>query len=111
MFYLAGIKRELLAQYQLLALRNNLNLITVTSSTMALLKLYKHNQGSQFRHSQLGIDLATHNHRVEHILDELVLNRYVTADPSLSITMQDEAPFLLPMLGLFIMRNTNNEYD
>lgn len=108
MFYVTGIARDLLFQYHLVALRSNLNLITVTSRTMALLNLYKQSKGSQFRHSQLGIDLAKHNNRVDQIIDETFLIKTVSVDQNLDCAMSNEVQFLLPAFGLFLMRNKNN---
>jgi hypothetical protein len=104
-FYVAGMKRELLFQYQLLAIRNQLNLIIITASTMALLNLYKYNKGAQFRHSQLGIELAKHNHHIDQIFDESIFNNLLSIDPTITIPTQDEIPSILTSLGLFIMRN------
>jgi len=109
MFYVSGIKREQLFQYQLLAINNQLNLISVTSDTMALINLYEHTKGSQFRHSQLGIDLLENNHQVNHIISESILDELVSIDPSVCVDIKTEAPSLLSALGLFITRNKTNE--
>jgi len=108
MFYVAGIKREQLFQYQLLALKNNLNLVAISPSTTAFLGLYKHSKADQFRQSQLGLELEQHNHRVEQLLDESLIDQMVTIDPSLSIDTTNEARHLLPALGLFLMRNRSH---
>jgi len=107
MFYAAGIKRELIFQYQLLALRNNLNLITITPAAIALLGLYKHSKGSQFRHSQLGIELAQYNNRIEQLFDSVSLNTLIKENPDINIHTKD-IQCILPSLGLFLMRDDCN---
>jgi len=109
-FYVTGIKRDLLLQYQLVALRSNLNLVAIAPSTMALFNLYKHKQGTQFRHSQLGIDLANNDNHVEDIIDKPFVNRTLTFDQKLTIDFGNESRFILPAFGLFLIRNKNDAY-
>lgn len=106
-FYAAGITRELLFQYQLLALRTHLNLIAVTPATIGLLGLYKHSKGSQFRQSQLGIELTKHNNRIDQLFDEKFLADMIIPAPGVTVN-QTDTNVLLASLGLFLMRNEQN---
>jgi len=107
-FYLCGIKRDLLFQYQLLAIKNKINLISLAPYTLSLLHLYKYLQGNQFRHSQLGCDLMNNQHQAEQLFTPEMIKQVVIKDPTISIELDSEIPFLLDTLGLFVTRNQNH---
>ena len=104
-FYIAGITRELLFQYQLLAMQNHLNLTAISPETMGLLNLYKIHKGAQFRHSQLGIELSRHNNDITKMFNEKTLHDVANFGASKVIT-ENHKPALLASLGLFLTRNT-----
>jgi len=106
-FYASGIKREKLFQYQLLAMKNKLNLISITTATMALLNLYHYSKGKHFRHSQLGIELEQNNQKIEHVIPTSIIDDIVYIDPSINVNIKTDASSLLCALGLFITRNKN----
>jgi len=104
-FYVAGISRELIFQYQLLAMRNNLNLIALSPATTALLNLYQEYKGSDFRQGQLGIDLAYHNNDVTKIFNHKTLNNVIYNTKHIN---QTDTEALLASIGLYYMRDKLN---
>ncbi len=104
-FYIAGISRELLFQYQLLAMQNHLNLTAISPEAIGLLSLYKIHKGAQFRHSQLGIELNRHNNDIAKMFDEKIL-RDIAHSITAEITTKTYTTALLASLGLFLTRNT-----
>lgn len=101
-FYLMGMPRTLLLQYQLLAINAQLNLLTITSERMALLKLYEYQHGNAFRRSQLAIDMLRHHNMVEYLFDGDALSRMLYIPSNLAHHRIDDAQHLLSACGLFV---------
>lgn len=101
-FYIAGIPHKILLQYQLLAIAAELNLLTVTTTRMALLKLYQYQQGTAFRRAQLAIDMLQHHNMPEYLFSPDSLKRLLYTPSSLGIDNAKEAPHLLSACGLFV---------
>lgn len=66
-FYVCGIQQQILLQYQLISISAHLPLRLMSSEHMALLHLYHHLSGAQFRHSELGAALAERNNNIEQL--------------------------------------------
>ncbi len=103
-FYVAGIRPEIIFQYQLLALHNKLKLISISSETMGLLALYKKCKGTEFRHSQLGTELTQYNNNVLNLFDENMLSTIIH-DNNTELPLN--SPTLLSSLGLYCIRNNS----
>ncbi|MCA9770519.1 hypothetical protein KC460_04080 [Candidatus Dependentiae bacterium] len=102
-FYVTGIPKEILFQYQLLAVTNHINLITITTYHHALLHLYHFIQGAAFRHSQLAHDIQQHGNRIEFLFTPETILRVIRIHPGLSIDITKEFSWLLGITGLYIM--------
>jgi len=104
-FYVMGMPRTLLLQYQLLAIAAQFNLVTVTSERMALLKLYEYQHGNAFRRSQLAIDMLRHHNMVEYLFDGDTLSRILYIPSNLAHHRIDDTHHLLSACGLFVANN------
>lgn len=102
-FYLCGISREHLAQYQLLAITTRTNIIGITTERMALLKLYQHRHGAAFRYSQFARDLQHHSNNMHDLFSTDTLRRLLLIKPSLRINIEQERHFLSCSFGLFLI--------
>ncbi len=100
-FYVCGIKKTLLLQYQLLAINNGFDTQLVTTERNALLTLYRSLFGSAFRHSHLGVDMSHRNNIVEHLFSRDDLARILSISPNHDISAHDTIP-LLTSCGLFL---------
>ncbi len=100
-FYVCGIKRTLLLQYQLLSISAQIPLCVITTEYMALLHLYRHIFGTAFRHTQLGEALAERNNNVEQLFTKDDLYRVLSIPSSQKIIDKDHIP-LLTACGLFV---------
>jgi hypothetical protein len=101
-FYVTGMPRSLLLQYQLLAISTQCNLITLTSERMALLKLYEYQHGAAFRRSQLAIDMVRHHNMIEYLFDSDTLSRILHIPSALAHHRVHDAHHLLSACGLFV---------
>lgn len=101
-FYVTGMPRTLLLQYQLLAINTQLNLLTITSERMALLKLYEYQHGNAFRRSQLAIDMMRHHNMIEYLFDHDTLSRILYIPSTLAHHRTDDVQHLLSACGLFV---------
>lgn len=108
-FYVVGISRHVIFQYQLLAITHQINLITLTSYQMTLLHLYRFIQGDTFRHSKLAYDINGKNNQLDLLFTQETIARTLTIDPAVTISIADEFPLLLGMVGLFIMEICNEK--
>ncbi len=88
-WYTCGMKRELLFQYQLLAMTAKINLIQITTPTMALLKAYKFLKGD--------------NQRKTNIVDCLNLNGHIR------IRSPHDHAAIVESFGLFLLGKQINE--
>ncbi len=100
--YVCGMSRQLRAQYTLLAFNASLNTILLTTEFMALLEVYRQMYGSAFRRAQLARDMQRHNNQLLNVLQADTLRRMVTVDPALSISLEQELPWLFTALGLYV---------
>ncbi len=98
-FYLCCLKKTLLFQYQLLGIRAQLPLHTITTQGIALLTAYRFIFGAAFRPAQLAMSLTKCN-RLEQLFSRDDLDRLCTITSPLSITTVDTIP-LLVSCGLF----------
>lgn len=101
-FYVTGMPRSLLLQYQLLAISTQCNLLTITSERMALLKLYEYQHGNAFRRSQLAVDMVRHHNMIEYLFDSDALSRLVYIPSTLAHHRVHDAHHLLSACGLFV---------
>lgn len=68
-FYVRGIKKSVLFEYELLARHTELVLTMVTSTYQAQLDAYARIYGKSFRHSQRALDLIKHNYNISESLN------------------------------------------
>lgn len=99
-FYVCSLLKPLLFQYQLVGIRAQLPLHTVTTQSIALLQAYRCIFGSAFRPAQLAIALSQCDSNIEQLFSRDDLGRLCTIDASLHITDADTIP-LLAACGLF----------
>ena len=102
LFYAAGIPKTVLFGYQLLALRNQLNLLKITPRTMSLYQLYKYLYGSSFRNSQLSVHMQQHNHAIEQFFTPDIIARMLHIPSSHGITARATLPVLAHACGLYV---------
>jgi hypothetical protein len=76
-FYVCGVPRQLLFQYQLLAVQYALNLVAITTERMALFHLYRHIKGPAFRVGQLAQDMKGHGNQLNTFFSQDMLRRVV----------------------------------
>lgn len=102
MFYASGIPKTVLFGYQLLALRNALNLLKITPRTISMYQLYKHLYGTSFRHSQLGVHMQHHNNSIEQFFTPDIIARILYIPSTHGITAKSALPILAQACGLFV---------
>jgi hypothetical protein len=110
-FYICGMKRELIAQYALLAATTHLNLIAITTHFIPLLRVYYHTHGAAFRHTQLAADMQLSNNQLERIITADSIRRVLRIVPTNNFSLDHELPFLINALGLFLLGSNNHEKD
>ena len=98
-FYLYTVPRSLILQYQLLAVVAQCNLITITTTSMALLTTYQHVFGTAFRRSQLAVDMMRHHNNIDALVSADILKRMVQIPTT--IVLQDERSHIAAACGLF----------
>jgi hypothetical protein len=101
-FYVAAVDHALLLQYQLLALRLHLNVLTITTQFQTLLTLYRYIQGCAFRQIQLARDMQQYQNRLERFFNVQIIHRMVDVSSANRIHGTQEFQDLLPLLGLYI---------
>lgn len=101
-FYVCSIAQSLLFQYKLLAIRQRLNLISITTVSMAHLHTYTYGYGVAFRHSQLAHDMALCKNRIEDLVSPDVIRRRLTIPARYAHDVDHELPTLTPLFGLVI---------
>jgi len=77
-FYTYTFSRAALLQYKLLAIHTNINLLSITPQTIALIGAYKTIFGTTFRASQFALDMMRHNNSVENCISNDILHRIIT---------------------------------
>lgn len=102
-FYLCGIPRHMLFQYNLLAQTHHLNIRALTTQRMALFHLYTHIKGSTFRATQLAQDMQAHNNQLDTFFSVDMLRRILSISKGVSIDYGHETHELATMIGLSIM--------
>lgn len=109
MFYVSGIKKDLLFQYKLLAIAGNLNITTITTQRSALLSLYKFQQGKAFRTSKLAIDMLHHHNMPEQLFCADTLGRLLYIPPRLIHQRVQATAHLLNACGLYVAERIFHE--
>lgn len=99
-FYLCGIQKTLLFQYQLLSINTQLPLQILTTQSMALLNAYRLLFGTAFRPSQLALALTKCKQNIEQLFSRDDLARLLTF-PSQAHPMPRDTIPLLVSCGLF----------
>ncbi len=99
-FYVYKVAQSVLLQYKLLAIATKTNVVTFTTETIALLHCYKHILGTNFRQSQLALDMIQHNNNAHAIIPTDVLRTKITVPPGISL--EQELPHIAISYGLFI---------
>jgi len=100
-FYVCGIKRELLFQCNLLAIKSGTKLSAITTPKVAHIQLYKHLKGELFSQTKLAIDLSKNYEVLPLLLSEA--EKKITPGPDLSIDLKKEIPALSTHIGLFLL--------
>lgn len=101
-FYVCSISQSLLLQYKLLAFRQRLNLLSITTVSMAYVHAYAHAYGNAFRHSQLGQDLERHHHQFNAIVPGDIIRRRLKVSAPYAYALEHELSTLTPLLGLAV---------
>ncbi len=105
-FYLCGIPKPLLFQYQLMAITHELPLELLTTERMALAHCYRAMNGTAYRPAQLAHAMQMHGNRIERLFFKEDLSRLLFI-PS-HITVDDDARLaLLTACGLFAMHGVS----
>ncbi len=107
-FYLCGIPKPILFQYQLMAIEHHFPLTILTTERMALTHCYRHMYGTAYRRAQLAQSMDTHNNRIERLFFKEDLSRILKLPPDMQLKDNQRLP-LLTACGLFVMQGTNNE--
>lgn len=110
-FYVCGMRRELVTQYTLLATSLNLNLIAITPQFMSYLYLYRHIYGRAFRHAQLASDMRAHNNHLERFFTKELIFRLLRVSGLTNLSLEHELSFLVNALGLFLLGHSDYEKD
>lgn len=82
-FYVGGISRQLLFQYQLLAINLRLNLIAIIPERWVLLHLYEYVQGAAFRRSALAHAMEQHHNNIHALQSSDILQRIIRVPTTL----------------------------
>lgn len=99
-FYVAGITRELLFSYQLMAHQAGIIPTIITTLRSGVFHTYKHYYGAAFRQTQLAHDMLRTQHQLENLITPDLLARMLSIPSSLSINIAQEAVYLRPLIGL-----------
>lgn len=102
-FYVCGIQRELLAQYQLLSIAAHLNLVMLTTPLTTLLAVYKKIYGAAFRHSQLTRDMERYNNKLDNVFTIDTIKQLIYVPSHIVLDKEHEKNTLLTALGLFLL--------
>jgi hypothetical protein len=105
-FYLCGIPKPLLFQYQLMAITHELPLSILTTERMALAHCYRAMNGTAYRSAQLAQALQMHNNRIEQLFFKEDLSRLLLVPTDITIT-DDARLALLTACGLFAMQGAS----
>ena len=100
-FYVCGIKRELIFQCNLLAIKSGTKPLVITTAKVAHIKLYKYLQGEGFSQSKLAIELSKNYDIGKILLQDQV--KKIAFCPNIEIDFKKELPFLSTNIGLFLL--------
>lgn len=104
-FYTCELAQPLGFQYQLMGLRNNLNLTTITSSTNALINLYYHLYKSAFRPAQFAHDMKRVHNNLLLLFSSDLLARILHMPPSHTMPISNhDRDILLKACGLLVAK-------
>lgn len=104
-FYVYGIPRHVLFQYQLLAIATPLNLTKITPVRAALFHAYTFLYGNAFRQAQFAHDMQRVHNRIEYLFTPEKIRRIIEV-PSM-IDKEKELGYILEACGLFISERRN----
>jgi len=104
-FYVYKIPKSLLLQYQLIAIAEQLNLISITTNHMALYAAYKAVFGNAFRQSQYALDMMKAHNNAENIITYDALKRMIAIPQHAQ--KETETSYLATSYGLFMMQGQN----
>ncbi len=99
-FYVHGLKKSTLAEYQILARHVGLSFTGVTSAGLAHLQAYALAQGTQVRRAQLALDLARAHYQIDHCYAPALLMRFIKLTQALE-HQETQLPLVAQMLGLY----------
>ena len=101
-FYVAGIPRELLFQYQLFTQSVSLNVLTITTPFAAQLQTYQHIHNNAVRQEQLAYDMKQYNNDLSKTLTTNSLEQLVRIDSAnYYIDEKKDMPLLHTLAGLY----------
>ncbi|EKD48844.1 MAG: hypothetical protein ACD_64C00105G0003 [uncultured bacterium] len=102
-FYLCGMPKPLLFQYQLMAIEHNLPLTLLTTERMALAHCYRAMNGAAYRPAQLAHALQMQHNRIERLFFKEDLSRMLIIPSHIKVDDSIRLP-LLAACGLFAMQ-------
>lgn len=101
-FYVYSVPRSLILQYELLAIKLQINLIAVTTQTVGLIDAYKNIFGKAFRKSQLAVDMIRNDNSVENLISVDSLRRMVSINNDIDV--YKEKIFIAAACGYIVER-------
>jgi len=101
-FYVCGIPQPVLLHYKLLAIRHNLNVVSITTRSMAYLHVYTHVYGTAFRHSQLAYDMTRCDNRIDNLISREMITRNLAMPHVYTTHIDQELPLLTPLFGSWL---------
>ncbi len=104
-FYLCGIKKSLLFQYQLMAITNNIPVSLITTERMALAHCFRNLFGVAYRSAHIADAMEMHNDRIENLFFNDDFSRILSTPPDIEIKDEFKLP-LLTACGLFSMQGS-----
>ncbi len=107
-FYVCGIKKSILFQYQLMAIEQHLPLSLLTTERMALTHCYRSIFGAAYRPAHLAQSMSMHNNRIEQVFFKEDLSRILKLPADMQLNDSLRLP-LLTACGLFVMQGDIHE--
>ena len=101
-FYVCGIARPLLFEYQLLSLAAHLNITMFTTPTTAALTLYTHLHGDTLRRNSLIHHVATSSQLQEKLFTNDSIDSLMQIKSTVLENKHNEAQYLYTALGLYV---------
>ncbi len=102
-FYLCGIKKSLLFQYQLMAISNHIPISLITTERMALAHCFRSLFGDAYRPAHLAEAMGMYRDRIESLFSKDDFSRILSIPPNIQIKDELKLP-LLTACGLFSMQ-------